>query len=97
MNEINLSDMNMTLLEGMKSMENMSQNIDDGSFMVGVFFGILGMSYSMYGKNSSKDIFLYSGIGLMIYPYVISGYTETLLAGIALTIAPFIKNLLLKS
>jgi len=97
MDGMNLQDINMTLLNNMQSMQEMGQNIDDGSFMVGVFFGILGMSYSMYGKNSSKDIFLFSGMGLMVYPYIISGYTETMITGIILTIVPFIKNILIKS
>jgi len=70
--------------------QSMGQGIDDGSFIWGVFFGIVGMSYSMYGKKSDKDMFLYSGVGLMAYTYFVTGMTQTLAIGVVLTAIPFI-------
>jgi len=71
-------------------MQSASQGVDDGSFIWGVFFGIVGMSYAMYGKKSDKDMFLYSGVALMAYPYFITGFKETILAGVLLTAIPFV-------
>ncbi|SHO81196.1 hypothetical protein MNB_SV-15-1580 [hydrothermal vent metagenome] len=69
--------------------QGVTQSIDDGSFMWGIFFGIVGMSYSMYGKKSDKSTFLYSGFGLMGYTYVVTGLKETILIGVLLTAIPF--------
>jgi len=91
---VSLNDMNASDLGGlggaMGDMQSMTQSVDDGSFMWGVFFGIVGMSFSMYGKKSDKDMFLYSGVALMAYPYFITGFKETILAGVLLTAIPFI-------
>ena len=70
--------------------QTMGQGIDDGSFIWGIFFGIVGMSYSMYGKKSDKDMFLYSGVGLMAYTYFTTGMLQTVGIGVALTALPFI-------
>jgi hypothetical protein len=92
---VSINDLNQSGIGGavgdMQSMtESMTQSVDDGSFMWGVLFGIVGMSFSMYGKKSDKDMFLYSGVALMAYPYFISGLKETILAGVLLTAIPFV-------
>ncbi len=106
MNEMNLSALQQSVegMQGLNGedggnpMDNiqnivhqgMGQGIDDGSFIWGIFFGIIGMSYSMYGKKSDKDMFLYSGVGLMAYTYFATGMTQTLAIGLVLTAIPFI-------
>jgi hypothetical protein len=88
---VSINDLNQSGIGGaMGDMQSMTESIDDGSFMWGVFFGIVGMSFSMYGKKSDKDMFLYSGVALMAYPYFISGFKETILAGVLLTAIPFV-------
>jgi len=87
---VSMNDLNASDLGGLGAMQDMTKGIDDGSFMWGVFFGIVGMSFSMYGKKSDKDMFLYSGVALMAYPYFISGFKETILAGVLLTAIPFV-------
>ncbi len=95
MNELNASTIEqINAIKGMLDSNSMTQGItqgiDDGSFVWGIFFGIVGMSYSLYGKKADNTIFLYSGIGLMFYTYLVSGLTPTLLVGIALTVLPFV-------
>jgi hypothetical protein len=41
-------------------------------------------------KNDNKEMFLYTGIALMAFPYFVDGQTSTLLAGLGLTLFPFV-------
>lgn len=53
-------------------------------------FGIVGMSYFIYGRKAKKDIFLYMGVVLMLYPYLIGTLSGVVGVGIFLTLAPFV-------
>jgi hypothetical protein len=59
-------------------------------FFVGAVFGLFGMAYFSYGKKQKHTLSLVSGIGLMVYPYFVSGVATTVLTGIALLAAPFV-------
>ena len=45
--------------------------MDSNQLFAGFFFGLLGMGFFLYGKKSSRPIPLFSGLALMIVPYVI--------------------------
>lgn len=95
MNELNTTTLDtINAISSMIDVNNMTsgitKSIDDGSFAWGLFFGIVGMSYSVFGKKSDNLIFLFSGIGLMGYTYVVTGLMSTLLVGITLTVIPFV-------
>ena len=63
----------------------------DGTlFFLGIFFSLIGMIYFNIGRKQFKKPFLYSGILLMVFPYVISGKVLTILIGIILTLIPII-------
>jgi hypothetical protein len=88
-----LNEINITALQNMSDIQNMvgSANSEDSSlFILSIFFGIIGMIYFSFGKKKDdKDMFMYSGIGLMAFPYLIDGKMETILIGLLLTIIPF--------
>jgi len=55
-----------------------------------IVFGIVGMGYFSFGKKQDKNVFLLSGIALMLFPYVVDGLTTTIMVGLVLGILPFI-------
>ena len=60
------------------------------TFIWSIVFGIIGMGYFSFGKKQDKNIFLLSGIALMLFPYLIDGLATTIIVGLGLGILPFI-------
>jgi hypothetical protein len=56
--------------------------------IIGLLFGSIGMGYFMYGKNTSKVVFRYTGVALMVYPYFIENTIAVLAVGVALMFLP---------
>jgi hypothetical protein len=42
------------------------------TFILALFWGLIGMAYFVYGKKQSNAIALGAGIGLMFFPYFVS-------------------------
>lgn len=61
-----------------------------GTLFVGLFAGIFGMAYFIYGKRQQRLIFLFAGIALCVYPYLVSGWPLELLVGALLAASPFL-------
>ena len=61
-------------------------------FIVSVVFSIIGMGYFSMGRRRDNMAMLYSGIGLMAYPYFVNGVFKTLLLGIVLAVVPFVSR-----
>jgi hypothetical protein len=57
---------------------------------IGLFTGVIGMAYFVYGKKQSKPVPLVAGLALMIYPYFIDSLAWTLAIGAVLIAIPFI-------
>jgi len=67
-----------------------AETFDSHTFMFSILFGIIGMFYFSVGrKNDNKEMFLYTGIALMAFPYFVDGQIATLLTGVGLTLLPF--------
>jgi hypothetical protein len=56
----------------------------------GVIFGSIGLGFFVYGKRQKDIIPLFSGIGLMVFPYFISNLYILILLGIILVAVPFV-------
>ena len=56
----------------------------------GMLFGAIGLGYFVYGKKQAAVLPLLCGIGLMIFPYFVSGTWWTLLVGGVLMAVPWI-------
>ncbi|MCZ6870474.1 MAG: hypothetical protein O7G84_13310 [Gammaproteobacteria bacterium] len=54
-----------------------------------VLFGAIGMGYFAYGRKQKRTIPLLSGIGLMVYPYFISGTFAMIAVGAILLAIPY--------
>ena len=64
-------------------------DLNPTTIAISIFFGLIGMGYYGYGKKG-RIYFQLTGVGLMVYPYVIDGVPLLIGIGIALTILPFI-------
>jgi hypothetical protein len=59
------------------------------SLVWGMLFGAIGMGYFVYGKRQSALLPLVCGLGLMVFPYFVTGTLWMLLVGGALMAAPW--------
>jgi hypothetical protein len=59
------------------------------SFIVGLFAGIFGMAYFMYGKRTQKFAPMIAGVLLCVYPYFFDDLVWLLIVGVVLMAAPF--------
>ncbi len=62
--------------------------LDTSFLLISLVFSSIGLGYLIYGKKQKHTIAFYSGLGLMIYPYLVSSSTMLLAIGIALMLAP---------
>jgi hypothetical protein len=60
------------------------------SIIVGIFMGIIGMGYFIYGKKNAEFNFLLFGVVLMIYPYLVKSAVTSLVLGVIFTLCPFL-------
>jgi hypothetical protein len=59
------------------------------TLMWGMIFGSIGLGFFVYGKKQKVVIPLFSGIGLIVFPYFISNVYILILSGIALIALPY--------
>jgi len=58
----------------------------------GVLFSSIGIGYFIYGRKQGNKVALYSGLGLIIYPYFVGSTTSIIAIGVILILLPrFIK------
>ena len=67
---------------------------DPTYLMASLVFSSIGLGYFIYGKRQKQKIIYYSGLALMVYPYLITTPSTLVLIGIALMAAPKIVNYL---
>jgi hypothetical protein len=57
-----------------------------------LLFSSVGIGYFIYGRKQGNKIVLYSGLGLMVYPYFVDTLLAMILIGIGLILLPrFLK------
>ena len=61
-----------------------------GTLFWGIVFGAFGVGYFIYGRKQKRFVPLFCGIGLMVFPYFVSGTIPTLLVGGAMLALPFL-------
>ena len=59
------------------------------TLILGGDFGSIGLGFFVYGKKQKAIIPLFSGIGLMVFPYFISNLYILIFSGIILVSLPF--------
>ena len=63
------------------------------SLAFGIFAGVFGIAYFLYGKRRGRMAFMGSGILLNIYPYLTNDFFWLSGIGLALLAAPFVIDL----
>ena len=58
--------------------------------LIGMFAGVFGVAYFVYGKKQAKLVPMVAGVLLCIYPYFIDGVVWLSIVGILLLAAPFV-------
>jgi hypothetical protein len=59
------------------------------SLLFSGLFGILGFFYLKRGKAEARIMLMIAGLGLMVYPFVISGPWPTFLVGLLIACLPW--------
>ena len=65
----------------------------EGSLILGVVFGAVGLAYFVFGKRQQRFVPLFCGIGLMAFPYFISNTVLLVIVGLALSVIPYFLRL----
>ena len=61
---------------------------DTSYLLISLVFSSIGLGYFIYGKKQKHTIAYYSGLCLIVYPYLVSDPTLMFITGIALMFAP---------
>jgi hypothetical protein len=56
----------------------------EGTILWGLVFGSIGLGYFVYGKRQRRGVPLACGLGLMIFPYLVSNTILLVLIGLVL-------------
>lgn len=66
--------------------------MDTATILWSLLFGAIGMGYFIYGKRQAQVVIRYTGLALMLFPYVVSDTVVMVITGVLLLILPrFIK------
>ncbi len=55
----------------------------------GTLFGSIGLGFFIYGKKQQVIVPLCCGVGLMVFPYFVTGTAWLLIMGVALMAVPY--------
>lgn len=67
--------------------------MDTATLLWGVLFSSIGFGYFLYGKKQHSAMPLLCGIGLMVYPYFVSGQLWVVAVGCILSAIPYFIRL----
>jgi hypothetical protein len=62
------------------------------SLVSSLIFSSIGLGYFLYGKRQQEFLFLFTGLALMVYPYVVSGTATVTTVGLVLSAGPFVAR-----
>ena len=66
--------------------------MNEGVLLWGLLFGSIGIFYFRYGKKSGNKVMRYTGVALLLFPYVFQSTITLLAVGVVLMLVPkFIK------
>ncbi len=61
--------------------------------ILGLIFGTIGSAYFVYGRKQQHAIALLAGVGLMVYPMLVSKEVWLILGGLAFMALPFLVSI----
>jgi len=63
------------------------------TLFIGIFAGIIGTAYFVYGRKTTKPVPMLAGALLCIYPYFSDNWIWLCAVGLLLVAAPFVVEL----
>jgi len=67
--------------------------MDTATILWGLLFGPIGFGYFIYGKKQSHGVARFTGIALMVFPYVVSNTVALVAVGMLLMAVPYFLKL----
>ncbi len=61
--------------------------------ILGLIFGTVGSAYFVYGRKQQHPTALVAGVGLMIFPMLVSQEVWLILGGLAFMALPFLVSI----
>lgn len=61
---------------------------DPSYLAISLLFSSIGLGYFIYGRKQKHKIAFYAGIGLMVFPYFVTGTLGMIVTGVGLMLAP---------
>ena len=75
-------------MESLRALQLLGLELPSPAYIVGaVLFGVIGFVAYRHGRKSRKRLTLWLGVGLMVYPYAVSGTWMLYAVGVALCAA----------
>ena len=62
--------------------------LDTSYLLISLIFSSIGLGYFIYGRKQKHKVAFYSGIGLMGYPYLVTGIVPMIVLGVVLMLLP---------
>ena len=62
--------------------------------VLSLIFSSVGLGYFLFGKRQQEFLFLFAGLALMVYPYIVSGTWTMTAIGLVLSAGPFVARYL---
>ena len=73
-----------------QNLSSLGLELPSASYLVGaVLFGLLGYAAFRFGRKQGRSVYLWGGLVLMLYPYVVSGTWQLWLMGVVLCAVMF--------
>ncbi len=60
----------------------------EAMLLCNLLFGSIGLGYFIYGRKQGNKVVLYSGVALMLYPYLFSSVITVVIVGLLLMSVP---------
>ena len=67
--------------------------MDTSLLLWGLLISSIGLGFFLYGKKQKAIVPLFSGLGLMVYPYFVSSTLLLVAIGVALMALPYFVRL----
>jgi len=67
--------------------------MNTATLLWGLVFGSIGIGYCIYGRKQDNKMAFLAGLGLLFYPYFVSGAWLLVLIGVGLMAIPFVIKL----
>ena len=62
--------------------------MNENALLWGLLFGSIGIFYFRYGKKSGNPVMRYTGVALLLFPYIVQNTIALVAVGLGLMLLP---------